>query len=262
MEDSNLNKEEKGEKLNETETIKKPLISFAKLNKFYIVLFIAPIFCMFGNYFSLKINLIIKEKYFFIMINEELFYIFSGLFYFISYFRKNSNKGKETNPLSTSNKDITYIYNSSFKINSKKVILLLIILSLLLIGKRLLFSYALDKTIINRRFYYMLFIPLFSKLILKENLYCHQYLSLTISIIGWIILSIPIFLKFEQKDILANFLNILIGAIYPLELVIIKYISDKYYITPLRTGLIYGLMSLILTLIGFLIYSLIKYNNY
>ena len=56
----------------------------------------------------------------------------------------------------------------------------------------------------------MLSIPLFSKLILKENLYKHQYLSLMISIIGWILLNIPIFLKLKKEDILDNFLNLIL----------------------------------------------------
>ena len=98
MEDSNLNENEKEEKLNKTETIKKPLITFAKLNKYYIILFISPIFCMLSNYISDKIGKVSNvsnesnvlnvsnvsnvsnENYFYIVINSELFYIFAGLF--------------------------------------------------------------------------------------------------------------------------------------------------------------------------------------
>lgn len=115
--------------------------------------------------------------------------------------------------------------------------------------------------IFNDRLYYLLFVILFSKLILKENIYKHQYLSLIILIICWILLNIPICLKFEMKDILPNFLNILYGAISPFGLVLIKYLSNKYYIIPLKTSLIVGLMSIIVTLIGFIIYSLIKYHD-
>ena len=206
-----------------------------------------------------------NENYFYIVINSELFYIFAGLFYFVSFFKKNSNKGRELEKLekvSSSDKDIDYIYNASITNNTKKVLIFMMILSLLLICERFLLAYTIkNDKIITTRIYYMLSIPLFSKLILKENLYKHQYLSLMISIIGWILLNIPIFLKLKKEDILDNFLNLIIGVIYPLELVLIKYICDKYYITTLKTGLIFGLMSLILTLIGFLIYSLIKYHD-
>ena len=131
MTDSNLNENEKEEKLNKTETIKKPLITFAKLNKYYIILFISPIFCMLSNYISDKIGKVSNvsnesnvlnvsnvsnvsnENYFYIVINSELFYIFAGLFYFVSFFKKNSNKGRELEKLekvSFSDKDIDYIY--------------------------------------------------------------------------------------------------------------------------------------------------------
>ena len=104
----------------------------------------------------------------------------------------------------------------------------MMILSLLLICERFLLAYTIkNDKIITTRIYYILSIPLFSKLILKENLYKHQYLSLMISIIGWILLNIPIFLKLKKEDILDNFLNLIIGVIYPLELVLIKYICDK-----------------------------------
>ena len=60
---------------------------------------------------------------------------------------------------------------------------------------------------------------------------------------------------------MANFLNLLQGAIYPLLLVLIKYLSDKHYKSPLLTSLIFGIISTILTSLGFIIYSLIKYHD-
>ena len=80
MAESNLDKEEKEEKLNEKETNKKPIITFSKLNKYYIILFISPIFCMLGNYSATKIKSVIEQKYFYLIISYEVFYIFSGLF--------------------------------------------------------------------------------------------------------------------------------------------------------------------------------------
>ena len=70
-----LNKE--NEKIN-----KKSLISFPKLNKYYSILFICPVFCMLSNYFSLKLMAynIIKNKYFFGVIVTELSHILAGLF--------------------------------------------------------------------------------------------------------------------------------------------------------------------------------------
>ena len=108
----------------------------------------------------------------------------------------------------------------------------------------------------------MIFIPLFSKFILKDNIYKHHYLSLAISIIGWVIVNIPIFVKINAEDLLGNLANLVNGALFPLILALIKYLNNKYYISPFKTSLIFGLISIILSLIGFMIYSLIKYHNF
>ena len=233
----------------------KPII-FPKLNKYYWILFISPFFCFLNNYFFLKIRYTIKNNYCFNIITDELLHVFAGLFYFISYFRKNGNKGNNNNT------GIKYIYNKSNKINLKIYAIFLVILSLFLFSNRFIRAYIYDNKKIDSRFYFIIFIPLFSKFILKENLYKHHYLSIIISIIGWIILSIPICLKIKKEDILANFLNLIHGTIYPLILVLIKHTSDKYYITPLLTSLLFGLISVVLTIIGFIIYTLIKYHDF
>ena len=107
----------------------------------------------------------------------------------------------------------------------------------------------------------MFYIPLFSKLILKENIYKHQCLSLVISIIGMILVIIPTCIILEKDDILPNLINLFKAGIFPLFLVIIKYMYNVYYISPLYTGIVYGIISLIFTMIGYIIYSLIKYHD-
>ena len=243
----------------------KKLIIFAKFNRYYIILFISPIFCMLANYFIYKVKdkklNIFKHQYIFNMLNVPIFHAFAGLFYFVSSFRKNSNKGKASEEDLTKVSSIQYIYNEADTIDIKKYFIFLIILSALLINERFLLTYIYNNNRLDPRIYYIILIPVFAKLILKENLYKHQILSLGISALGWIIINIPIGLKIRTEDIFPNFLNLIKGACYPLSLVIIKYLSDKYYITPLLTSLIFGTMSIILTLIGFVIYSFATYND-
>ena len=89
---SNQSKEDFDE-INEEPTNNKALITFVQFNKYYLILFISPIFLMLFQYFLLKIyeyNIIINS-YFYSLILTEFVYILAGLFYFISYFRKNSN---------------------------------------------------------------------------------------------------------------------------------------------------------------------------
>ena len=99
---------------------KKPLITFAKLNKYFLIPFLAPVCCMLANYFLEKIR---KIK---VVRNDELIstsyillsYVGAGCFYFISKFRQKVEGAKE-NILYRENTtiSITFIYNEG---NQKK----------------------------------------------------------------------------------------------------------------------------------------------
>ena len=108
----------------------------------------------------------------------------------------------------------------------------------------------------------MFFVPLFSKYILNSNIYKHQYLSLFICFIGCILIIIPVCLKLTKEDILYNILNFIGGIIYPLFLILIKYLSNKYYISPLFICFLLGIISIIVTCFGSIIYSLIEYHDF
>ena len=93
-------------------------------------------------------------------------------------------------------------------------------------------------------------------------MYKHHYFSLSIAIIGIIVLIIPVCLKLVIDDILANIYNAIVGLSYSLFLVIFKYIIEKYYIAPLKTSLIFGIIVIITNCVGYSIYSLIKYHDF
>ena len=109
----------------------------------------------------------------------------------------------------------------------------------------------------DERLFYLFFIPLFSKIILKQDIYKHQYFSLLISLIGVIFLIIPLCLNFCTEYIVPNILNIIKGINFSLFIVIIKHMVEKYYISPLKICLIIGILSIIINIIGYTIYSLI-----
>ena len=265
MKELNLNDE--SEELDEVKINKKPLIDFAKLNKYFLIPFICPIFCMLTNYFYEKLEETksIKEEIVINLLYNDLSSILGGLIYFISYFRQKTDKRKEFNNLNNDNKNnninIEYIYNETSFNNSNKFMILEVILALLSKIRYFLIYYYCEKNIFNERLYYMFYMPLFSKLILKENIYKHQCLSLMISIIGMILVIIPTCIILEKDDILPNLINLFNGGINPLFLVIIKYMYNVYYISPLYTGIVYGIISLIFTMLGYIIYSLIKYHD-
>ena len=62
-------------------------------------------------------------------------------------------------------------------------------------------------------------------------------------------------------DIVANICNFINGILYSLFLVIIKYLIEKFYMSPLKIGFLIGIISLFFNCIGYIIYSLIKYND-
>ena len=246
---------------------KKPIITFSKLNKYFIIPFICPVFYVISNIFM---DLIVKakvinKKEFFDSICIGLNFFLVGLFYFIPYFNINYNKKNDTNSdIQTTKSGIKYIYNAGIigKNNSWKIIILIISLSLIIIITFVFYIFINEQNnVFEENIYYLFFIPLFSKILLKENIYKHQYFSLIISIIGIIFLVIPVCFKLNTNDILPNILTIINGILTSLFLVIIKYISEKYYISPLKISLLVGIIALLMNIIGYNIYSLISFNN-
>ena len=75
----------KTDELAEIKNNKTSLITFAKLNKYFLIPFLCPIFCILTNFFL--INLIEAKKTkrldFFIIIYIDLTYVSAGLIYFI-----------------------------------------------------------------------------------------------------------------------------------------------------------------------------------
>ena len=107
----------------------------------------------------------------------------------------------------------------------------------------------------------MFFISIFSKFILKNNIFKHQYLSLLIAFVGLVLLFIPIALIITKDDIIINICIFITSIGYALFLVLIKYLMIKYYLSPYLCSLYIGIISTALNIIGFMIYSLIHKGN-
>ena len=249
-----------------TDKQKKPFISFAKINKYFLIPFITPVFCMFANYFLYKIKAtkVVKNEEFIFTCYVLLSYIGVGCFYFISKFRQKVEGAKE-NFLDREStiSSIKYIYNEGIKKNILKGSILIIFLAFLL-SLAELFSIYIHKNkvhLLQERLYYLLFIPLFCKFILKDNIFKHHYFSLLIAMVGFSLLFIPICLKIDVDDIVPNVLNFVGSVGYSLFLVIIKYLTHVYYMSPFKLSLIFGTIAFFFIFFGFLIYSLIKYHD-
>ena len=256
--------DETNELLDEVDNNKRSIISFAKLNRYFLIIFFCPIFGMLGNLFlgfTLGTKIVQKLEFPFSLYNC-LSYFLAGLFHFISYFRVNLKKNKSY--LIKQKNNLGNIKFGTDKINKCdkcKIIVFIILLSLIIVIRCLLFNFYYRNKVFETRLFYFFFIPLFYRFILKEKIYKHQYFSLIISIIGAIFVVIPVCMVLKTKDIIPNILNLTNGILYSLFLIIIKYLIEKYYMSPLKIGLIIGIISLFINCIGYIVYSFVKYND-
>ena len=253
--------------LPEGENIKKSLIKFAKLNKYFIIPFIIPIIIFLTMVFfnSLReINIYKKRIEFIEIIYKDLTYLSAGLFYYISYCNSKNNKKEQNNNQEKATKALTFIYSGQESVinNPIKIVLLIILISIFLELWQL-FSYFgnYENYSYISIIYYILSFPLISKLIIKEKIYKHQYLSIIISICGWVILIVPECLVFSKDKILPSFFDFISIINNALFIILIKYLNQKYYISPLKLSLLSGIISIIIHFIGFVFYSLIKYHD-
>ena len=117
--------------------------------------------------------------------------------------------------------------------------------------------YELKYVTFEKRLYFIFYIALFSKIILKNEIFNHQKLSLFIAVIGFFFLCIQTISKIQRTDIIFNIINIFSAGCYSLFIVMIKYLTHKYFFSPLLCLLLVGLFSIIITFIGLIIYSII-----
>ena len=66
---------------------------------------------------------------------------------------------------------------------------------------------------------------------------------------------------FSKDKILPSFFDFISIINNALFIILIKYLNQKYYISPLKLSLLSGIISIIIHFIGFVFYSLIKYHD-
>ena len=241
------------------------IISFGKLNKYYIIPFICPIICMVAHYILGLINRDLKNKQLLLILFRESTYVITGLLYYVTIFQTKVKEGKESFDKQRNNL-LNLVHNKNNNNNlvdkksSLKKWLLIILVSFLLIIYETVPLFNIDKHIFDERFFILICIPSLSKFILNENIFKHHFFALMISMIGMIVLFIPVALVINSDDIIANILKCIFSIGCSLFLVIIKYITNVYYISIFQVCLFFSIMSIGFTIFGFSIYSLIYYK--
>ena len=243
---------------------KRQLFSFTTINKYFIFPFLSPIFCFLCNFF---IDLIQKEKKnnseFSIGIVYHLSYLGGGLLFFISSIRTQTEKTR--NDAIVYKKDerpkIKYIYNDGSQKNKFHIVTILLIMSFLLVSSTISIFYANKYIVFERRLYFIFCIPIFSKCLLKMEIFKHQIVSLCIALIGFILLCIPVISKIENSAFLINSILFITSVGFSLFIVLCRYLTHNYYVSPYSCILLIGIISTIMTILGYIIYSLILNHN-
>ena len=241
----------------------KKYFSFAKINKYFIFPFISPIFIFIRELLleyskgkTSGIRKILQYEF-----NDGLMHSSCILFYIFIYFRTKTEKTKEENDYY---KKIANNNVYSKKIRENKFKIFFIILTIAIGYNNYISSKMLlkGKTIFEIRIYHIIFNTIFCKIILGYEIYRHQLLSLILILIGWVFISIPVFIKLTTDDIYYNVLFFFGAIFYPLYLVLLKYIIENYYISIYLDMFFIGVILLILSTVLTIINSTLVYSDF
>ena len=241
----------------------KKYFSFAKINKYFIFPFISPIFIFIRELLleyskgkTSGIRKILQYEF-----NDGLMHSSCILFYFFIYFRTKTEKTKEENDyykkIASNN-----IYSKKIRENKFKIFFIILTIAIgynNYISSKMLLK---GKTIFEIRIYHVIFNTIFCKIILGYEIYKHQLLSLILILIGWVFISIPVFIKLTTDDIYYNVLFFFGAIFYPLYLVLLKYIIENYYISIYLDMFFIGVILLILSTVLTIINSTFVYSDF
>lgn len=202
------------------------------------------------------------DKGFLFSLHANLTYLIGGLLYFISWIRTKTKKSIDNIDKRASSKKYEYIYNDQLQKGGLKKFLIFTILTLILLFINFHSIFNRDRNVFEQRLYFIFFIPVFSKIFLGIKVFEHQIFGLILSFVGLILLFIPvIIMKMEKEDISANIVLFFACIGYSFYLVMCRYLSHNYYISPYLVIFILGITSTIGITIGYIFYSLIKCHN-
>lgn len=235
---------------------KKSCISCGINSKFYIYPLLLPIFCTFIHFGQ---ELLFDEKYIKLKYHTPLlfYYFFPKLFSFFCIIIM-KYRTKDESIETTQNKMLRRYHLSVEAGNSKKILLMIYLISLLEViykedDSLLLYFQSIKriKKLIEKRTGFIISVPIFSYFILNKVPYRHHYFAIFLSIIGCCFINISRFFWNDTSsidDLLYHFINILFSFAFALSLVLIKYLMVKFVISP-YTFLFYDGLFCILNLI-------------
>jgi drug/metabolite transporter (DMT)-like permease len=243
----------------------KCIITFSKPKKYLLLPLLSPIILIIGV-FCLHINEITrsledKNKNFAILMNSSFVNVFAGMYYFIFILMSNENNSASSPQNRERNLPVKLIYNNIFEEDRLKKCLYLLLISILM------FFYCASNLFIDQtktieyNLFTIIFISLFTRIILKIEIFRHQIISIILCIFGYVLISVPIIKEMDDNEHLLNNIGFAVSCLaYSLALVLTKYLSQIYYINPYKIYLYVGLFLLFATLLTSFIYYFINWR--
>ena len=254
---------------------KENLIGFGKLNKYYLIPFLAPLLGFSANCLIYYVDVgeddnDIKGIYFIIIFIIFLSYATGGLLYFISSIRSQTEKTRFAAKNASERNSLKLIYNiNEIHKNKIKIFIYALIISIILTSEYIRKIYYSNEYEFEERLYFLFFVPILCTIILKKGIFRHQFLSLFIAFLGLTIIFVPFFRDMKKSDndeslkhiMISNILIIIEALLYSCHIVLAKYLMYDYYVSPFLCLFLNGVMSLIISFFGFGISSIIDKDN-
>ena len=251
--------------------------SLNKMNKYYLLPFLVPIVCYCTKFCSdpLKnnrgtisnVNDVSNENlhtYVFLyqMINSTSI-IFSGLLYFISIIRRQTDNKANIGTLSERSNSSDYSFMAKKKPNRLLEYSIICFMSIIITLYNVLKGYGTGHKTLEKRLYFLFFFCLINIFLFKKPFYRHQKFALAIAFVGMVMIFALFFIYLNKSnyDYIYDVLLFFGSFLYSLYLVLVKYMSENEGYSPFLLLFLIGIISTAATVVGFLILSHVRLGN-